>query len=129
MDRLRVLACMLCALAVAGGVGEVRAQSDGFDWQSWGTATDTIPDVTRGARLYLSAAFIQEGSERVIVNGEPLTRDQYEINYQQGVLRIDAPLPESPTGSHQPARRCLRLGEPTRWLERCAVRSALRRIC
>jgi len=76
--------------------GEVRAQSDGFDWQTWGTSTDTLPDVTRGARIYLSAAFIVEGSEKVTVNGELLTPDEYEINYQQGLMRINAPLPEAP---------------------------------
>lgn len=96
IKRTQICGYFLLACAVLGVMGDACAQPDGFDWQTWGAVTDTLPEVIRGARIYLSAAFIVESSEKVTVNGERLTPSQYEINYQQGLMRINSPLPEHP---------------------------------
>lgn len=83
-------------LASAAG-GACRAEggdAKALDWRSWGAASDTLRSVKRGERLALGAPFIVEGSERVVVEGVELGRDQYEINYQKGVLRITALVPD-----------------------------------
>ena len=71
------------------------AQDAHFDWRTWGAVSDTLRASAGGGRLSLSSPFVVEGSERVYVNGRPLDRGDYEINYQKGLLRLKAAFPEN----------------------------------
>ena len=90
--RLCIVAFVLLLVIAVGRV--CLAETGPYDWKSWGAASDTLRVVTRGARLTLSSPFIVVGSERVFVNGSELAAGQYEINYQRGLVRITAPVPE-----------------------------------
>ncbi|MDH3216818.1 MAG: hypothetical protein OEN01_11065 [Candidatus Krumholzibacteria bacterium] len=70
------------------------AEAESYDWKSWGSVTDTLRTSDRGERITLSSSFIMAGSERVHVDGVTLSPDQYEINYQRGLLRIITPTRE-----------------------------------
>jgi hypothetical protein len=65
-----------------------------YDWKSWGAVTDTLRTEAPGRRLLLTAPFILAGSDTVHVDGIRLTSDQYEINYQRGMIRILTPVRE-----------------------------------
>jgi hypothetical protein len=54
--------------------------------------SDTLRAAPGIERLSLSSAFVVEGSERVSIDGRPLSREFYEINYRKGSLRLRAPL-------------------------------------
>ena len=73
--------------AVLLGAAPASAQDD-YNWESWGAVTDTLTAPSKGARLYLSSPFVKPGSEKVTVNGAPLTSLDYEINYQRGLIRL-----------------------------------------
>lgn len=93
--RLSGRALALSVLIVfAGSWGAAHAEPQKIDWKSWGAVSDTLRSVQRGERRSLSAPFIVEASERVVVDGIELQRGQYEINYQKGVLRITVQVPE-----------------------------------
>jgi 3',5'-cyclic AMP phosphodiesterase CpdA len=90
--RLSNIVFVLLLVFPAGGL--CLAETGSYDWESWGAASDTLRAVKSGERLDLSSPFIVEQSERVTVNGSELASDQYEINYQRGLVRIRAPIPE-----------------------------------
>ena len=70
-----------------------RGQKAVFDTNSWSAAADTLREVKRGLRISLNAAFIVPGSEKVFVDSVLIDKNDYEINYQLGTIRIDAELP------------------------------------
>lgn len=86
----RFVAFAVLSLALIASAAS--AQPEPYDWESWGAVTDTIPNPQPGKRIYLTAAFIQSGSETVVANGKVIPSDFYEINYQRGVLRFTVPV-------------------------------------
>ena len=85
---------LLLIVAVLLAAELCAAQSDPYDWQSWGAVVDTLRSAERGKRLTLSSPFIVAASEKVVVNGVDLSPGDYEINYGRGLLRITTPVGE-----------------------------------
>ena len=70
------------------------AQTATFDRDAWSALADTLRSTASGERVFLSSAFIVPESERVTVGNHALARADYEINYQQGMVRINVDIPE-----------------------------------
>jgi hypothetical protein len=81
--------CFIPALVLGGAS---LAHGEDYDWQSWGAATDSLVWSIDQHRMTLSSPFIVDGSEAVYVDGVLYTNDQYEINYQRGIVRFVAPV-------------------------------------
>ncbi|UCG50618.1 MAG: hypothetical protein JSW58_10445 [Candidatus Latescibacterota bacterium] len=81
-------------LFLALAAGPSLAETGQYDWRSWGSVVDTLETVRRGKRVGLSSPFILAGSERVVVDSLELAPQDYEINYQRGLLRIKTLLDE-----------------------------------
>ncbi|MFH1755249.1 MAG: hypothetical protein ABIA59_06055 [Candidatus Latescibacterota bacterium] len=65
-----------------------------YDWTVWGAAADTLRSVRAYERLSLGWPFILAQSESVFVDQRMLHKQEYDINYQRGLLRLKVPLSE-----------------------------------
>jgi hypothetical protein len=91
---LRLTLTIVVVFVVASAACVCAAATGGYDWESWGAVSDTLRAGAAGGRLTLSSPFIVAGSERILVGGSQLSAGEYEINYQRGLVRITAPVPE-----------------------------------
>jgi hypothetical protein len=67
-------------------------QAGNYTWQTWGAAVDTLESIRSFERFNLSWEFVQAGSESVFVDNRLLDRNEYDINYRRGLVRIKSPV-------------------------------------
>lgn len=65
-----------------------------YDWTDWGAVTDTLRSLQPYERASLSWPFIRSESESVFVDQRLLGKQDYDINYQRGLIRLKIPLAE-----------------------------------
>jgi len=81
------IVCLPLILRIA-----IAASEPGVSPGRWGAVADTLSGAESGVRVTLKHAYLVPGSESVTVNGVPLDRSEYQINFHLGTIRIDTPL-------------------------------------
>ncbi len=88
-----LLTAIVVTASLSLGYSLSRGQAT-YDYEVWSAAVDTLRGAVTGGKLDLGSAFVVPGSERVFVDSNLLSNEDYAINYRLGAIRLNAPVRE-----------------------------------